>query len=124
MTTLFADFSNCHFLVLVTLHCRHFPNQRTDFDNFSLILISIQCYLLCSKCQNPRRYPCDSFWEVGSHIGTVTKYTQYSFNLIVESSLYLNGFKRSGQWKYEQPSGRHSDYSRYHFCLFHCLTSS
>ena len=43
MKTWFGDFSKWHILGLATLHCHNF------------------------KTQNSRKYPCDSFREVGSH---------------------------------------------------------
>ena len=47
--TLFADCSKWHFLVLATLHCHHFQISGPILIIFSIILIRIQCYLLCCK---------------------------------------------------------------------------
>ena len=46
-----------------------FQNQSTDFDNFRIVLMTNQCYVLCcNNSPNHRKYPCDSFREVGSHM--------------------------------------------------------
>ena len=67
MKTLFDDFSKWHFLVIATLQCHNFKTSGPIL--ITLASFSWECYVpCCKKSQNSRKYPCDSFWEVGSHI--------------------------------------------------------
>ena len=70
MKTLFGDFSKWYFLVLATQHCHNFRTSGPIlkmFASFYLYEKSMLCTML-QKSHNRRKYPRDSFREVGSHM--------------------------------------------------------
>ena len=72
------------------LYMSEFQNQWTDLDNFCIILMMNQCYVVCTtnsntmlqKYKNCRRYPCDSFREAVTNGLDITCFSYWGGGLL------------------------------------------
>ena len=110
MNTLFGDFSKWPFLVLATLHFVIISKPVDRFWYFCIILMRNQCYVLCYKSQNSRKYPCDSFREVGSH----EVHTLVHICFLPSTLIWKNQFVRL-------PPGRKMWTFGWHYIILFCV---